>query len=368
MLGPGALAAPAGAEQTRLRCTRYDASGIEVAEGKLLEQCGALAGGPRNIWLEVMGLGSVAVFQDLQSKLGVPFLALEEVLTNAMRPRCEVLEDGLFLILPQPAPSGTLELQALGLFVRGKNLISFQSKPGPFFDELRERLQDSTSRVRASTIDYLMYRIIDLVVDRLFPVMDPLAHQLEAIEAQATTDPSPQVLRQLYLLIRDVRSLERTLLPLRDSIASARHGGQSMIQPTTEPFLRDVQDHVSILADLCGHYSAVGREIRELVHDELNLRLNQAMRLLTAVTAIFIPLSFVTGLYGMNFDWMPELRWRYGYFAVLAFLAVVASILVVYFKRIGWLNAGNPSSSGNSSNGDVGSNPVQARGSPHETS
>ncbi len=344
MLGPGALTAPAGAEPTRLRCTRYQAGGIEVAEGAQLEQCGALSSGARNVWLEVVGLGSVALFQDLQSKLRVPFLALEEVLTNAMRPRCEVLEDGLFLILPQPASSGALEIHTLGLFLRGQTLITFQSKPGPFFDELHQRLRDASSRVRSQSIDYLMYRIIDLVVDRLFPVIDPLAQQLEKIETEATTKPSPLVLRRLYLLIREVRSLERMLLPLRDSIASARHGGHSMIQPTTEPFLRDVQDHVAILAELCAHYSAVGREIRELVHDELNLRLNQAMRLLTAVTVIFIPLSFVTSLYGMNFKWMPELGWRYGYFAVLAVLGVAALLLVLYFRRIGWLSAGSPGS------------------------
>ncbi len=338
LLGPGVLKPPSGAQPTTVRCARYDAQTLDVRRGDQLDPCGALAKDERNVWLEVVGLGNAELFQGVQAKLGVPFLALEEILTNAARPSCEVYEEGLFMLLPQITNKGSSEPEVLGVFLRDKLLITFQSGPSTFFDGLHERLDDPHSHLRCRGVDYLLYRIIDLVVDRLFPSMDPLALQLESIEAAAVSRPSPGVLRELYGLIREVRSLERMLIPLRDSIASARHGGKALIRPATEPFFRDVQDHVLILVELCSHYSAVGREIRELVHDELNLRLNQAMRLLTAVTSIFIPLSFITGLYGMNFAHMPELRWRYGYFAVLILLVGTAGLLVWMFRRAGWLS------------------------------
>jgi magnesium transporter len=338
--GPGPLAPPQGAHASELRLTLYDADTVQVRERSTIAELASLlaAGkGDKNVWLELAGYADPSLFQALERELHVPFLALEDVLSCALRPKCEVYEQGLLMVVPLPDPSGKLEFEPLGLFARGKLLITFQQRPSPCFEPLRARLSDPKSRVRSSSIDYLTYRVLDLVVDRLFPVVDPLAERLDAIELSAMNKASAHSLRELYALVRDVRALERLLLPLRESIASARHGGKPTIGHAVEPFFRDLQDHVSILVELCSHYGTVGREIRELIHDSLNLRLNAVMRMLTALTSIFIPLSFVTGLYGMNFAHMPELRWRYGYFLVLGVLATCAIGLWTFFRRHGWL-------------------------------
>ena len=334
---PGTLTIPEGAPPPRLRLSRYTAQSVQVDDGLALKDLGRGLGEPGVRWLEVEGYGDPALFARLEELHRVPRLVLEDVLSGAQRPKVEAYEAGLFAVLRVPFARPGLEVDQLSLFVAGNTLISFVERERDFVLPLHERLKLPGSLLRQSGVDYLLYRLADFVVDGYFPMLDGLEARLEELERTALSDATAFQMRELHAVTDDLRVLRRAVLPMRDAIASLRRSEGGVFQPRTLPFLRDVEDHAASLVELCDHHRDLAGDVRDLVWGSINLRMNEVMRVLAAVSAIFIPLSFITGLYGMNFEHMPELGWRYGYFAVLGLLALVGLTAWRLFRRRGWI-------------------------------
>lgn len=339
-LSPGTLTIPEGAPRPRVRVLRYDAGGIEARDGVPLQELARLSEGPGILWIDIEGYGDPALFELLERHFAVPRLALEDILGSGSRPKLELFGDSLFVTSRGVRNGERPEFEQLSIFVRGSTVITFADEPLDLLAPLRQRLHSADSLTRRSGVDFLLYRILDCVVDTFVPCLERLGNRLETLEAEAIERPSSGPLTTVYELMRDLRQLARVALPMRELATALGHEGRLLFQPGTLPFLADLRDHTHAVVEMTAHYRDLGTDVRELIHGALNLRMNQVMRMLTAVTAVFIPLSFVTGLYGMNFEHMPELRWRYGYFLVLGVLAAVAVAILNWLRRQGWTRIG----------------------------
>lgn len=334
---PGTLQFPEGAARPRLRLSRYNPSASSIEDDVALADIARGLGEPGVRWLEVEGYGDPALFARLEELHHIPRLALEDVLNGGQRPKVEPYENGLFVVLRVPFAREQLEIEQLSLYLTGQTLISFVERERSFCTPIHERLAHPESQLRRSDDDYLLYRLVDFVVDSYFPIVDGLEARLEALEHEALRDPTKVELRALYAITDEVRRLRRSVQPTRDAVASLRRVQNETFQARTLPYLRDVEDHAARLVDQCDYLGDFAADIRDLIHGSINLRTNRAMQMLAAITAIFIPLSFITGVYGMNFENMPELKWRYGYFAVLGLLALMAAGAWRLMRSRGWL-------------------------------
>ena len=338
---PGTLAIPADALRPTVRVTTYDAQRFESRVCASPKDLARLAPFDGVTWIEVEGFGDPELFEVLEKHFLTPRLALEDVVSNSSQPKVELYESGLFVVAKAVKLGNPSELEQVSLFVRGRVLITFLDEPLHVLTPLRKRLEDQDSYTRRHEVDFLAYRVLDCVVDTYTPFLERLGACDDEVEAEAIERPSSRPLRRLYELMRDLRLSIRVALPMRELVNALRHEAHGYFKPQTLPFLADLRDHAQGIVELSAHYRDLGTDVRELIHGALNLRMNQIMRLLTAVTAVFIPLSFVTGLYGMNFEHMPELNWRYGYFLVLGVLLAIAALILRWLQRQGWTRVGD---------------------------
>ena len=292
----------------------------------------------------VEGVGDPILVGRVGEALSIPGLWTEDAYRTHQRPKTEWDEDreGHFVVLREPfdSPEG-IHLSQLALYSRGGLVVSFQERPGGAVAEIRQRVEAATSVTRGRGAEYLTYRIVDTVVDAFFPLLERTADEIEGLEEELMESPTRDALARLHVLRRRLRSLARVAIPTHDAVAALSRVGGRSTDVEMAPFYRDLLDHAQQIVTLVDHYSRIAGDLRELAQSTLDLRLNQAMRALAAVSTIFLPLGFVVGLYGMNFDqsspWnMPELGWRFGYPAVLVLLAAVGWGMYRWFSRRGY--------------------------------
>ena len=274
---------------------------------------------------------------------GLHRLALEDVLNVHQRPKIESYADHLFVVARMAEWCGHLETEQLGLFIGEDFVVTFQERPGDDFGPVRERLRGARGLLRKSGPDYLAYALLDAIVDRYFPVLEGYGERIEELEDEVLETPHPEDLRAVHAIRRDLLTLRRAVWPLRDALASLQREPHPLIAKETRLYLGDLYDHTVQVIDFVETHREITASLVEMHLASISNRLNEVMRVLTIIATIFIPLTFVVGVYGMNFDpdsspWnMPELRWRYGYPAVLvAMLAIVAGLLG-WFRWRGWI-------------------------------
>lgn len=333
---PGALRIPQDALPTRIAWTRFDEQGFERKEDVSVDELAKLVQQPGKHWIDVVGFGTERVLERMRGQFQIPWLGLADIVNVPQRPRIEVHREGLLIILQVPRPGAGVDLDQVSFFAVGKLVISFREHDDDMFKQPLSRAKDKSSRLRVNGPDYLLYRLIDSAVDLYFPQIDRLADHLDGIEGEAVDRPSSRPLRDLYRIRRELGILLRAALPSRDVLASCDRECTSYFQPDTRPFVRDVQDHLAQIVELAEHHRSAAVDIQELIVANLDLRMNQVMKVLTAVTVVFIPLSFVTGVYGMNFVHMPELEWKYGYGLLIALLLGVGLTIYWRLRRAGW--------------------------------
>lgn len=297
-------------------------------------------------WIAIHGRPSPSLLQSLEAALGLHPLALEDAIHAGQRSKLDDYDNHLFLVLQRPRwESEKLAIGQVSLFLGKDFVVSIDDAGSDTFEPVRKRLETSHGgRIRSNPIDYLFYALVDLVVDRGFPVLDGYAEELEEIEFNVIAHPkSPDLLDRLHEARRELVFLRRALWSQRDATAALLRDEHTLISKSTRVYLRDCADHASHILELVDSYRDMSVAVMELLLSNQNKQLNEAMRVLTMIATIFIPLSFVTGIYGMNFDpaaspWnMPELAWRFGYPGVLLMLLGLAGGMLVYFKRKGWL-------------------------------
>jgi len=302
-----------------------------------LDEIAALRGSCSVIWIDVTGFGDVATLHRLREMFDLHRLALEDVVSQQQRAKVEDYGSHGFIVLRMVDESAAHETEQLSLFVGPGFVVTFQERPGDCFEPVRQRLRDPNGQMQKRGSDYLAYALLDAVVDAYFPVLERLDGRLEQIEEQILGLGGEAPVRELYAQRRCMLELRRAIWPLREAFGTLVRGETKHFSTSVQPYLRDVHDHVVQLLDLLENCREMSSSLIELHMSTSNNRLNEVIKLLTLISTIFMPLTFIVGIYGMNFHEMPELHWRYGYPACLAAMVVIAGAMTLWFRKRRWL-------------------------------
>lgn len=328
-------------EHVNLSLISYDRNILETKKLTNISEYSPCDDKNKTIWLNIDGLHDIAIIKDLESVFGIHSLALEDCLNTAQHPKMEEYDDTTLLILKMLSvdqKTGVVHAEQVSFFLGENFVISLQEKEGDVFHSIRERLNNSNGRLRKSGPDYLLSALLDSIVDNYFIVTEYFAGQLEKIDEELLDEFGSDTLQEIYQLKKNVISIRRLIFPLRDAMRELLSGEQNpLINESTEPYFRDIYDHLYQVVDSLDIYRDMMSSMMDLYLSNLGHRTNEVMKVLTIIATIFIPLTFIAGLYGMNFQYMPELQWKYGYFAVLGIMTGIAAIMIAYFKRKRWL-------------------------------
>jgi magnesium transporter len=293
-------------------------------------------------WIDVVGLGDAEVLEKLGSLFGLHRLALEDVVHTDQRAKVEEFESLLFVVgrmASWPDPATT---EQVSLFCGSNFVLTFQEREGDCFERIRERVRSGKRKIRSSGSDYLVYALLDAIIDSYFPVVERLGEQLEALEDRVVDNPDQDTVAVIQEIKSTLVTLRRTALPHRDLIDELLRPESDLVEESTLVYLRDCRDHAAQIMDLVESYRETCLDLVTLYMSSVSNRMNEVMKVLTVIATLFIPLSFIAGLYGMNFNPerspfnMPELDWFYGYPFVLGVMLVVAAAFLVYLRRKGW--------------------------------
>jgi magnesium transporter len=341
---PGTLIRRPDAHPTHIRAMAYGASGLEEVEVTDLRALPALRERHRVLWVDVTGLADVDRIQALGAMFDLHALSLEDVLNGHQRVKMDRHPDHLFIVVYMAENDEDLGVDQLNLFVGKDFVITMRDAWDAPFVPIRARVANSDGHMRRAGADYLAYAILDTVVDHYFPVLDILSDRLESLEDEVLVRPSTELVSRIQRVRRDLMALRRAMWPLRDVINEVFRGGPgNPFTEETQVFMRDLQDHVLRVVELGESYREIVSSLMDLYLSSLSNRMNEVMKVLTIIATIFIPLSFIAGVYGMNFDasaspWnMPETKWRYGYPFAMGLMAVVGLALLGYFRHKGWI-------------------------------
>ena len=314
-----------------------------------------LAQQPGVIWVDVDGLGDADVVRQIGALFQLHPLALEDVVNVHQRAKVDDYSDHVFIVVRMAVEqqgakndglTGELLLhtEQVSIFLGEHYVVTFQEHPGgDCLEPLRQRLRRCNEGVRVHTADFLAYSIIDGIVDGYFPRLERLGEQIEAIEEAAAAATGPEVIHDVHFVKAELLVLRRAIWPLREALNMLARDQHRFILPETRPYFRDCYDHAIQLMELIETYRELIADARDLYMSGVSNRLNEIMKVLTVISTIFIPLNFIAGIYGMNFNteaspWnMPELHWRFGYPLAIGFMALVACGLLMYFRRLGWI-------------------------------
>ncbi len=290
-------------------------------------------------WVNVDGLHEVSVVERLGQDYGLHPLVLEDLVNVDQRPKMEDYEDYIFFVLRMLTwndARSRLEEEQIGLVLGSSWVLSFQERPGDVLEPVRERLRGGKGRIRSRRADYLAYALIDSVVDHYFVVLERLGERIDDLEAELIDQPKPEVVRSIYRLKRELLHLRKSVWPLREVLSSLLRDENRLVGRETRIFLRDVYDHTIQVIDTVETYRDIAAGMLDTYLTSVNNRMSEVMKVLTIIATIFIPLTFIAGVYGMNFEHMPELPQPWAYPAVLGVMAAVALCMLYYFRRKGW--------------------------------
>jgi len=289
-------------------------------------------------WININGLSGGAV-EKLCAIMGIHPLVIEDILNTEHRPKLENFDDYLFLItkMLNLHDDGSLEYEQVSFILKGKILISFQERPGDCFDEVRDRIIAGAGRLRRMSADYLLYALVDNIVDYYFVVLEHLGDRLEGFEDGTTAEDDGKFLYGLQELKRDLARMRRVIWPVRDSIGALARSESIQMDASLSPYLRDLYENTVQAIEALESYREHASSIIELHLSEVNTNMSRVMKVLTILSAIFIPITFIAGVWGMNFAHMPELAKAWGYPAALGLMAAVVIAELIYFKIKKWI-------------------------------
>ncbi len=343
---PGTLVVDPGAPRPVVRVMAFGPEGLVEQPVQDLGSITALLERWPVTWVNVDGLGDAETIRRMGQIFGLHSLALEDVVGVHQRAKVEQYAEHLYIVLRQFELNERLETDQLSLFLGKRFVVTFQERPGDAFDPVRERLRQNKGGIRERGSDHLAYALVDAVIDAYFPIIEVFGERLERLEDEVILRPSRATISAIHEIRRELLILRRATWPLRETIASCMRDYTAFIGEDTRVYLRDCYDHTFQVMDLLESYRELGAGLMETYLSSLGNRTNEVMKVLTIIATIFIPLTFLAGVYGMNFrpessPWnMPELAWRYGYPACLLVMALVAGGLLLYFRRKGWLGSG----------------------------
>ncbi len=292
---------------------------------------------PHSVWINVVGLGDAALIQGIADAMGFHRLATEDVMHLAQRPKLEDYGQYLFITTLLPVFRDGQEFEQISLFISAQFVVTFQAFAPDQLQPLAERLRQARGLLRTLGPGYLGYSVLDLVVDEYFPILESFDQEVEKLELALYKPRHENPMRRLYTTKRVMLSIRRAMWGMRDYFAELSRDGHPLISQDTLPYIRDTYDHTLRVMELAESLREICGELTDLHYSHLSQRLNEVMKVLTIISTLFIPLTFIVGVYGMNFEHMPELKWTWGYGMVWVLMITVAGLLGWFFVRKGWL-------------------------------
>jgi magnesium transporter len=291
-------------------------------------------------WINIDGLHDEKTIEEICTYLEIHKLSMEDILSVNQRPKLEEYPDyiqAFIKMLSINQVDETVEYEQISFILKGNILVTFQEKTGDIFDSVRKRIKEAKGFVRKKGADYLLYALLDLIIDHYFNILDNFSEKLEDLETELLGNPDKKTLNRLHLLRRETLLLRRTIYPIREMIGRFEKLDEPHISGSIKVFARDLYDHTIIVLENIEVLRDMTSGLLDLYMNTVSNKMNEIMKVLTIMSTIFIPLTFIAGVYGMNFSNMPELEYRYGYFAILGVMAIVFTGMVIFLKRKKWL-------------------------------
>ena len=327
-------------EQILIDLIDYDLQKYEFKRLKSIEEAFQYKDTHTVSWLNIVGLHDTEIMQKIGRHFGIHPLVIEDILNTEQRPKIEIYDNYIFISLKMLTYDTVLkEVQDEQMsLILGKNFaISFQEREGDVLAPVRERIKSGAGRIRKLGPDYLMYAIMDIIIDHYFYVLDCMDDEINQLEDKVMNTPDQEHLQRIHYLKRELVNFRRSVWPMREVVSSLTRDEYHLVKETTEPFLRDLYDHVFNISELIESLRDMVTGLMDVYLSNISNRMNEVMKVLTIIATIFIPLSFLAGIYGMNFEFMPELKWRYSYYILWGFIIIVAGGMMYYFRRKKWL-------------------------------
>jgi magnesium transporter len=327
-------------EEVRLSYMRYNENLYEEKENTTPEECVELCSSSDVVWINVEGIHDTKTIEKIGELFNIHSLTIEDIVNTMQRPKFEDFNRYLFIVLKMLGYSNIntgIETEQVSVILGENFVITFQEKPGDVFDTVREYIRGCRGRIRKAGADYLAYAIIDAVVDSYFLILETIGDQIETIEDQVILDPKSETISLIHKFKRAMLFMRRTVWPLREEIALLEKSGSDLVRKPTAVFLRNLYDHTIQVIDTVETYRDIISGMHDTYLSSVSNRMNEVMKVLTILATIFIPLTFITGVYGMNFRYMPELYWKYGYFATIGLMLIIGLAMFAHFKKRKWI-------------------------------
>ena len=341
-LPPGSLVYVGDEKKERARVTilEYDEQRVSERETEAFDQGLQVAPAPTVTWVNVGGLHNVELIEQLGECLGLHPLVLEDILNPTQRAKMEDFGEYIYLVLSMFYSSpedGHITEEQVSLVLGPRCVVSLQEREPDVFDPIRERIRTARGRIRRMGADYLAYALIDAIVDGYFVVLEKLGDRIEYLEEELVADPRTETLQSIHELKAQMIFLRKAVWPLREVIRALEQGESALLHDSTHIYLRDVYDHTIRVIDTIETLRDLVSGMLDIYLSSVSNKMNEVMRVLTVITTLFVPLTFIAGIYGMNFQYMPELGWRWSYPLLWLGMIVAALLMAVYFKRKKWL-------------------------------
>ncbi|MBU2515305.1 magnesium/cobalt transporter CorA [bacterium] len=327
-------------EKTIIRMIDYDQNELREIEVDTIDQCQQYKDSPTVTWIEVYGLHDISIIEQLGKVFEIHPLVLEDILNTGQRPKFEEYENHLYITLKNllyDEESESIKSEQISIVTGSGFVISFHEINSNLFESVRNRIRNSKLRIRKRDVDYLVYALFDTVVDHYFGVLENLGETLEELDSILLQKPRQEHLQTISNLKKCFIVIRKSVWPLQEIINNILNEEYTLINESTLLYFRDIRDHIHQIIDALETYREAASNAVDAYLSVLSIKMNEIMKVLTIAATIFMPLTFIVGIYGMNFKFMPELEWRWGYFTILGVIFGLMILMVIYFRRKKWL-------------------------------
>lgn len=327
-------------KNARIAVIDYDKDNFQEKYIENIQDCFYLKDSATISWINIDGIHDVDIIEKIGNHFSLHPLVMEDIVHADQRPKMEEFENYIYLVLKMfryDEKESEIKAEQISIILGEGYVISFQEIQGDTFEPVRERLRSSKGRIRLKKADYLAYTLLDSIVDNYFVILDKIAESIEEIEEELMEEPDSNTLQKIHTLKKEVIYLRKSVWPLRDLVNNLERTESRLLDASTFAYLRDVYDHTIRVADMIETYRDVLSGMMDVYLSSISNKMNEVMKTLTIIATIFIPLTFIAGIYGMNFENMPELGWKWGYMIVWIVMLLTFAVMVIYFRKKKWL-------------------------------